>query len=200
MCAHRYDPGQNPSCGGCPVNNDCAMVCCPNCGHSTIDPSQSKLARIASWLFGLGKTPTKTVPAPPGSIPLSEVTFSHWGWQTIPVAEPTPNGNGSSSKNWQTLAQIQPGERARVLAFSPWLPQNRKAHLQAYGVVPGYWVSVLQQNPVTVVQVEHTELALENELAEGIRVEREQQSADLVCQNQAFTFTRKNCLNQNCQN
>lgn len=38
-------------------------------------------------------------------------------------------------------------------------------------MLPGYLVKVIQQTPVTVVQIEHTELALERALAGAIQVE-----------------------------
>lgn len=69
-----------------------------------------------------------------------------------------------------TLADVPPDCQAKVIGFLPGLPRERRAHLQAYGLVPGYWVRVIQQSPVTVVQVEHTELALERELARGVQV------------------------------
>lgn len=72
-----------------------------------------------------------------------------------------------------TLADVPTGCRARVVGFCPGLPADRLAYLQAYGLAPGYWVRVLQHNPVTVVQVEHTELALETELACEVWVKEE---------------------------
>lgn len=49
--------------------------------------------------------------------------------------------------------------------------KSRPLRLQAYGLAPGRTVRVLQQVPVTVVQAEHTELALEDQLAAQVRVE-----------------------------
>lgn len=69
-----------------------------------------------------------------------------------------------------TLANIRPGERAMVVGFCERMNPERRAHLQAYGLVPGRAVQVVQQSPVTVVQVDHTELALEVELACGVYV------------------------------
>jgi Fe2+ transport system protein FeoA len=37
--------------------------------------------------------------------------------------------------------------------------------------MPGSWVSIIQQSPVTVVKVDHLELALEHDLAQKIQVE-----------------------------
>jgi Fe2+ transport system protein FeoA len=56
------------------------------------------------------------------------------------------------------------------MGFAPGLPPEHWAHLQAYGLVPGRYVRVLQHTPVTIVQVEHCEIALEDELACQIRV------------------------------
>lgn len=47
---------------------------------------------------------------------------------------------------------------------------ERQSQLQAYGLIPGRQVQVLQVWPVVVVLLEHTELALENELAGQIWV------------------------------
>jgi len=70
----------------------------------------------------------------------------------------------------RTLAGVRPGEQARLKEFARGMPVERWAHLQAYGLVPGCLVRVVQHNPVTVVQVEQTELALESDLARQIRV------------------------------
>ncbi len=67
-----------------------------------------------------------------------------------------------------TLASVPPGEQALLKNFAPELALERRTQLQAYGLVPGRWVRVLQDWPVVVVQVEHTEIALENGLAKQI--------------------------------
>jgi Fe2+ transport system protein FeoA len=68
------------------------------------------------------------------------------------------------------LADVPPGYCARVGGFESSLSPEQLTHLKAYGLVPGHWVRVLQHSPVTVVQIEHTELALEGDLARQIRV------------------------------
>jgi Fe2+ transport system protein FeoA len=72
-----------------------------------------------------------------------------------------------------TLADAKPGRCLRVRGFLPGLSTERRTHLQAYGVVPGHCVRVLQHSPVTVVQIEYTELALENDMARLIQVGEE---------------------------
>lgn len=71
----------------------------------------------------------------------------------------------------RTLADVKPGEEIKVAGFAPTLSPARLAHLQAYGLVQGYPVRVVQQKPVTVVQVDFVELALEEALARGVWVE-----------------------------
>jgi len=69
-----------------------------------------------------------------------------------------------------TLADVPPGCKAKVLGFTQYLPPERLSHFQAFGLVPGHKVRVMQHSPVTVVQIEHTELALERDLAKEIQV------------------------------
>ncbi len=51
------------------------------------------------------------------------------------------------------------------------LPQSKRLQLQAYGLAPGRRIRVLQQVPVTVVKADHTELALDSDLAAAVLVE-----------------------------
>jgi Fe2+ transport system protein FeoA len=68
------------------------------------------------------------------------------------------------------LTDVPPGWRARVISISPELTPSQLAYLQSYGVLDGYWVQVVQQSPVSVIQVEHIELALEKEISAQICV------------------------------
>jgi Fe2+ transport system protein FeoA len=70
-----------------------------------------------------------------------------------------------------SLAQVKPGQVVRVKGFLPGIAYTRQWHLQSYGVVPGCSLRVIQQSPVTIVQVDHLELALEHGLAAFIQVE-----------------------------
>jgi Fe2+ transport system protein FeoA len=71
-----------------------------------------------------------------------------------------------------TLTDVFPGARVRIAGFSGDLSSHQQEHLQAYGLVAGRKVRVLQHSPVTVVQVEHLELAMEAELAGKVRVDQ----------------------------
>jgi Fe2+ transport system protein FeoA len=79
-------------------------------------------------------------------------------------------GSGESPSLKNTLADLIPGQSAQVVGFSAGLSLKQQAHLLAYGVAPGRQVQVLQHNPVTVVQVEHLELALETALAQDVYI------------------------------
>ena len=70
-----------------------------------------------------------------------------------------------------TLADVPVGCRACVRGFTPELSSERRSCLQAYGLMPGYCVRILQHTPVTIVQVENLELALEDGLARQVQVE-----------------------------
>jgi Fe2+ transport system protein FeoA len=71
------------------------------------------------------------------------------------------------------LASIQPGHKAKVIGFADTIPTDKQAHLQSYGLIPGRIVQVVRHSPVTIIQVEHTELAIETEMAKDIQVEAE---------------------------
>ncbi len=68
------------------------------------------------------------------------------------------------------LSEARRGQQAVVRGFAPGFPASRQAHLLAYGLTPGARVRVLQHRPVTIIQVEHLEIALERSLAEGIQI------------------------------
>jgi len=69
-----------------------------------------------------------------------------------------------------TLADVPPGWQAEIIGFSDSFPADRKAYLQAYGLVLHQQVQVVQHRPVTIIRLDHVELALENDLASGIQV------------------------------
>lgn len=70
----------------------------------------------------------------------------------------------------RTLAGIEPGREVAVLGFAD-IPAEQRQHLQSYGLLPGRRVRVLSRNPLIIVQVEQTELAIEVEIAAGVLVE-----------------------------
>ena len=143
LCGLAFDPAANPACPSCPLSNGCTIVCCPRCGHDTVDPARSALVQLGVRLCLLLRSNPTPAAATPG-----------------PQQEPSP----------RTLADLRPGDRALVRGLEG-LEHERRERLQAYGLVPGRHVHVVQHAPVTVVQVEHTHVAFESHLARGIEVE-----------------------------
>jgi Fe2+ transport system protein FeoA len=129
------------------MNQGCSLVRCPRCGFEGIDPSRSKLVRLFSrW----------------GSYSKGKGSFR---WQN--------RGSGKkidTEKSQKQLSELPPGSRSFVCGFQPHLSFENKARLQAYGLTPGQEILVLQQTPVTIVLIEHLELALENAMAKSVIV------------------------------
>jgi Fe2+ transport system protein FeoA len=59
-----------------------------------------------------------------------------------------------------------------VVGFQPGVNPDQQARLFAYGVAPAVMIKVTQHRPVTIIQVEHLDLALQAGIAEAILVER----------------------------
>lgn len=147
MCAFEFDPAGYSACSSCPLQPGCQLVCCPNCGYELVDVRASKLANAAQVLMS--------------RLQLMKKEVSMDGRTGENGAAPT------------TLANAQPGVLVSVLGFSNRLSDARQAHLLAYGLTLGQKLRVLQHSPVTIVQIDHTELALERQLAEWIEVQGE---------------------------
>jgi Fe2+ transport system protein FeoA len=132
LCSHRFDPAAHPGCGSCPLASGCVTVCCPACGHTTIDPS-------ASWS---GRALTRLLRG---------------------------RRRDSGAGRGGTLADAPAGALVRVRSLEA-IPPARRERLHAYGLLPGSTVRVVASSPVTVVDVERTELAFEAEIARGVAV------------------------------
>lgn len=144
LCRHVFDSSSNLACESCPLHRGCRLVCCPACGHSTVDPARTGLGRLVSRIGRRKRA------GPPPQAPVARA--------------------GDARKPCVTLAAISPGSGARVSDFTG-LDAHWREHLQAYGLAPGRWVQVVQHAPLTVVRIDHTDLALESRLARAILVE-----------------------------
>jgi len=149
MCGFHYVPEAHASCAGCPIQKGCTMVCCPVCGYQTINPASSSVVRMAA----AGRS----------------------GWQRLRkrrhkkgAAHTLQEEDDQDDK--LVLTSVLPGREACVAGFTPDISPERKARLQAYGLVAGQNVRVVQHNPVTVVVIEHLELAMETDLARSVLV------------------------------
>lgn len=52
MCGYEFDATALGCHTSCPLSKGCAVVCCPRCGYSTVNPARSRLGEWASRLFG----------------------------------------------------------------------------------------------------------------------------------------------------
>jgi len=74
------------------------------------------------------------------------------------------------------LTRLAAGEEGKVAYLSSASP-SRLHKLMAFGIAPGMTVRVHQHYPTLVVQCEHTQLAMEEEIARDIHVWREGKAA-----------------------
>lgn len=163
ICSYCFDASAPSLCEACPLNTGCTMLCCPSCGHTTVDPDSSRLVnglrRMVAFFAG---------PFPPQqeqSEPTGDLTGPVFREATSPASPP-----GLS------LDAIPVGECAEVINLAPEMPLHRRQALLAYGVEPGKCLHLLQQSPLTVLRVDQMELALEKELARLINVASPNQS------------------------
>lgn len=70
-----------------------------------------------------------------------------------------------------TLSDAGPGKKVIIAGFSKQISPLQRSHLQAYGLIPGRTVQVIQHSPVTMVRVDHTELAMERTLAQDVYID-----------------------------
>lgn len=68
------------------------------------------------------------------------------------------------------LTAAAPGSRVVVVRFGPGIAAQQLESLMSYGLDEGRTIEVLRQRPLTVVLVDHTELALEDAVAQAVRV------------------------------
>ncbi|MFO7623019.1 MAG: ferrous iron transport protein A [Anaerolineales bacterium] len=162
LCGHTFNPAEEPGCATCPLHSGCTLlVCCPACGYKTVDAHQSWLARMALSLM-----PGAQFNGGDGHMEDRGRRFPrffrrrgrHRRWRQLM--------HNQNDAGWRlTLLDVPPGHRVKIEGFATHLSPARKSQLQAYGLVPGYWVEVLQHSPVTVVKIDHSEVAMENDLA-----------------------------------
>jgi Fe2+ transport system protein FeoA len=154
ICGQRFDPATNKGCASCPLNDGCLLACCPACGYSMPNPERSRLVALATAIADICGSGMRA-------------------WR-----ERTANGGqrrrdraaATTSADAATLANAAPGVRVRVSGIGAGAAEWRE-HLQAYGISRGREIQVVQQSPVTVVRVDHVDLAFEARIAREIAVE-----------------------------
>jgi Fe2+ transport system protein FeoA len=132
LCGFEFDETQMVCHASCAFNKYCQIICCPNCGHQTVDESKSRLAQAFRWIF------KRAAPESPGS-------------------------------NTCRLSDLRPGQSATVIDVEISNP-NRLEQLITFGIAPGSRITLEQQQTTAVIWVGLTQLAVEREVAESIRV------------------------------
>lgn len=68
------------------------------------------------------------------------------------------------------LTEVPARSHVNIAGFTSDAARDLRERLLAYGLIPGQDIRVLAQKPVTVLRIEHTELALEKVLAACVMV------------------------------
>jgi len=161
---YRVSQGRD-SCGQCPLHKDCSTSCCPKCGTSNINPDKSRLARWVQQFFV--RQPVPVLRQAQEGQPVEGPVAVPRQAREDQLAE--AQGDQPVEAPVRTLAGVKPGREVSVTGYGD-LSGGQRQHLQAYGLLPGRRVRVIAQRPVTIVQVEETELAFEGGIAAGVLV------------------------------
>ncbi len=111
LCGHQFDVDTAlPLCAGCSIGPGCGLICCPNCGHGTIDVDSSPIAhRLAKKLL----RSTEPTPTRNGVIPLADLPSGSSGSVARFDLRITPDHR----QRLQALG-ITPGRRIEVVQQS----------------------------------------------------------------------------------
>jgi Fe2+ transport system protein FeoA len=63
LCSYEFDEKQMSCHASCAFNEQCAIICCPNCGYQVVDTTRSKLAQALQRLLS-SKGNASDAPAP----------------------------------------------------------------------------------------------------------------------------------------
>jgi Fe2+ transport system protein FeoA len=144
LCGHNFDPSAHLACQTCPLHTGCRLVCCPACGHTTVDQGQSQIVR---WITSF----------------LERMSMQR---DTQTVLRDTERVRARQ----YALAELPLAHQGRVVDVSA-LPAGQREQLHGYGILPGCTLRAIQHAPVTIVLIEQTELAIETDIARAIRIE-----------------------------
>jgi Fe2+ transport system protein FeoA len=161
VCGYQYESGPEGACGPCPLHSDCAMACCPACGHTTINTEKSAVVNLFRKLFKSGGKVEQAKTNQPLTVHVRQDQSDLASSINEPVL---------IKEDVKTLDDVIPGETIKIDGFATALSLQHQLRLQAFGVEPGQSLSIIQQHPVTIVKVGHTELAVEHYLAHQIYV------------------------------
>jgi Fe2+ transport system protein FeoA len=63
LCSYEFDETQMSCHASCAFNEQCAIICCPNCGYQVVDTSQSKLAQALQRMLARKSNDDRVQPA-----------------------------------------------------------------------------------------------------------------------------------------
>lgn len=145
FCGYEFDETQARSgCQGCPMHRSCGKLRCPNCGYEAL-PEPGLIKLIRRWgekkMFDKGSSGALAAGSFAGAIP------------------------GARS-----LAEMAPGQSGKILSLNT-RDQNQLRKLMAMGILPGVSVRLIQKHPAYVFQVGNTQIAVDRQIAQSMRVE-----------------------------
>jgi Fe2+ transport system protein FeoA len=143
MCGYEYDPSQLMCHAACPLGAHCAVICCPRCGYSTVDPARSNLTHRLVNLF-------KRRPA------ATDATEGAVGADAIVVGT-------------TRLLDLKPGQVGHVADVGG--DTDTLLQLSQYGLLSGTPIRLARKYPVVIVQVGQTDLAIDRLVAARIFVD-----------------------------
>ncbi len=144
LCSYEFDETAMTCHASCSLNKHCGVICCPNCGHQTVDESKSKLAQILRRKLQPGQ---RRRPAP------------------------HPSEAGPRDAALCRLSDLKPGQAATVITVES-CSSARLEKLSVFGIVPGCQLTLEQRRPTFVARVGFTELSFEREVADEILIEK----------------------------
>jgi Fe2+ transport system protein FeoA len=119
LCGYEFDAAQMTCHTSCTFNQQCAVICCPNCGYQMLDESKS---RIAGWLRKrLARSNVTETSATPVMCPLSKL-------------RPGQSGTVVSVDTTNTHRQ----EKLSVLGVIPGATVTLRQRLPTYVLQVGY--------------------------------------------------------------
>lgn len=145
LCATEFDGEERSACSACPIGQGCQLVCCPNCGYTMVNPAESKLAGWMTNRLQRGRGRRRHQRA----------------------------GRSGERVEWASMVPLSqaPVKTDLIVQRMDLLPPRRRRQLRSYGLSPGSHLQALRHSPLTVILIDHTEIALETVLADSILVE-----------------------------
>lgn len=171
LCGHSFSPDQSHrACQACWLAKFCSLVRCPNCGFEM--PPEGEAAAQATVAQCAQPPEFFTAPQPKAvhSAGNSSANFTLLK-DTITVnadykTSPSSSNSGVSS----ALTALEPGRTARIARIDT-SRRDGLRQLLALGLLPNTEITLLRRFPTLVVQLGHSQFAIDRELASLVFVQ-----------------------------